>query len=234
MAQETNDSQKIQTEHGLVAFFDILGFKSLLRANTLKESLAIIDNSFIKALTETERIHKNLSRLKTFVISDSILVALPMEQAQSAANEAYVYLFCSFCQFLMLYLFYEGLPIRGAIAVGEFHIRNENNKIIFAGKPIVDACEMANAIDLSACVIVPASESNVLSQVTTDLFRIHATPRKAFPKSELYLLKYGVKDHPFAREKIIEMFNAHGKHLDQSSLSKVNNTIDFFGAMWRG
>jgi len=220
-------NQPQNASNGFVAFFDILGFKSLLRANTIKKSLAIINESFKKGLAETEELHSEVTGIKTFVISDSILVALPMERERGPTNEAYAYLFCSFCGFLMRNLFYAGLPVRGAIAFGEFYVCNEANKIIFAGQPIVDTYELANAMDISACAIVPTSESKVLNQMTSDSFKVHATPRKALPKSELYLLKYGVKGHPFSRERIIEMFSAHGKNLDQSSLSKVNNTIDF-------
>jgi hypothetical protein len=212
MTPEMNDSQIITTEHGLVAVFDILGFKKMLLANTIKESLDIINKVMLKELEEAK---KSFGNIKTFVISDTILITLPN------AKQKTIFPFC--CNQIMYGLLLEGLPVRGAIAAGEFYVELEPNRIIFVGQPIIDAYELSTSIDIAACAVVPSSESKILG-LSSARFEKFMTPLKNRPPCELYLLKY---ESPFSREKIIEKFEAHKKHLDPDSYSKVHNTIKF-------
>jgi hypothetical protein len=213
---EMNDSQKLSTQQGLVAFFDILGFRKMLQANTIIESLDIINKVMLRELEQAESTFGGL--VKTFVISDSILITLPI------AKKAPVLPW--FCSRIMFGLLLEGLPVRGAIAAGEFYVQQEPNKIIFVGQPIIDAYELAASMEIAACAVVPSSESKILGHSRAN-FERYKTPLKNRTSCDLYLLKYEIENCPFSREEIIKSFEAHKKHLDPDSYSKFNNTIEF-------
>jgi hypothetical protein len=215
MTPETNDSQKLPTKHGFVAFFDILGFSKMMLANPLKESLDIINRAMLKVLKQAENDFEGMFEIT--VISDSILITVPNPKKAGG--------FPCFCIRIMDDLLVEGLPVRGAIAWGEFYVHKEPNKIVFIGQPIIDACKLAASIEIAACAVVPSSESKILG-LGSVWFQKHKTPLKNRTSCELYLLKHTEISHS-SREEIIKSFDAHKKHLDPDSFSKFNNTIDF-------
>ncbi len=220
MTKEGENLQTIPVESGLVAFFDILGFKQILSANAAEESLHIVNTCMLKELAQTERMHGPQFKIQTFVISDSILIVLPN------LTDIGVFVFTSFCNLFFFGLLINGLPARGAIAAGKFFIQKKPNQIIFVGQPIIDAHELANTLEIAACALTPSSESKVLQHLTPGTFKIHDTPVKG-GSAQRYLLKYGAV---LSREQIIRCFKAHKKHLDSISDKKLNNTIEFLTA----
>jgi len=210
--------QTIPFENGLVAFLDILGFKKMLSANALEHALQIINTCILKELAETEKIYGSKFKIRTFVISDSILIALPDITARGA------FVFTLFCNHFICGLLIKGLPVRGAIAGGKFSIQTADNQIIFAGQPIIVAHELADSLEIAACVVDPSSKSKILNNLTCDLFQVHVTPIKKNQTHNLYLLKYGIG---FSRKQINQYFEDHKKQLDDASASKLNNTIEF-------
>jgi hypothetical protein len=217
MAEAENNLQTIPVESGLVAFFDILGFKQMLSANTVEESLKIVNTCMLNALAETEGMHPPQIRIKTFVISDSILIVLPN------LTEVGALLFTAFCRIFFFNLLIDGLPARATIAAGKFCIQQRPNQIVFVGQPIIDAHELANSLEIAACALCPSSESIVLQHLAPGTFRIYDTPLKS-GSAQLCLLKPGTR---FSREQIIRYFTKHKKHLDSNSFYKLNSTIKF-------
>jgi len=216
--QQENKLQII--ENGLVAFFDILGFKAILSANGVEESLKIINNCMLKALDETRKSPFGLKfKIETFVISDSILVALP-----GLTDGTCGLLFLLYCHHLFSGLLFNGLPTRGAIAFGKFAVLNRSDQIVFVGQPIVDSHELAESLDIAACAVTLSSESKVLNDLTRELFQVHETPRKKLPPCELYLLKYGTE---FSRAEMVKYFEQHNKSLGEGPAKKLSNTIEF-------
>src|SRR5208283_5922266 len=57
MTIDENDWQSSRVETGLVAFFDILGFTKMLSANTLEQSLNIINKHMLKELTDNKKLY---------------------------------------------------------------------------------------------------------------------------------------------------------------------------------
>jgi hypothetical protein len=220
MTKEENSLQANPIGDGLVAFFDILGYKEMLLANTVEESLRIVNKCLLAALAETKKTNHPKIQIKTFVISDSILIALPN------LTQIGVFFFTQFCSMFIFELLIHGLPARGAIATGRFSIKSKQNQIAFVGQPIIDAYELTNSLEIAACALTPASEGNVLPHLTNDQFQLHNTPVKNLPPCKLYLLKYGCGTG-FSREKIIQHFKAHNKHIDAIAFNKLNNTIEF-------
>jgi hypothetical protein len=237
MTTETTISQRVSTKDGLVAFFDILGYKNLLLANSVEASLNIIDTAMLRALDGTEDGFKSIIGdkpfdLETFVISDSILVALPAAGASNqVARSRGTLFFIIFCAQLMTDLLQKGLPPRGAIASGVYAVRSEKNRVAFVGQPILDAHALAGSLELAGCAIVPSFESKALFGADLHFMQVYKTPIKNQASCELRLLRYSFmdfdKEHSTSRQKIVGYFEAHKKRLDSSSLRKLNNTIQF-------
>jgi hypothetical protein len=220
MTKEEKNLQTVPVENGLVAFFDVLGFKKMLAANAVEESLDIINACMLEELTTAEKIYGKFN-IQTFVISDSILIAL------SNLTSKEVMFFTMFCQQFIWGLLMNGLPVRGAIASGKFSVLTRPNQIVLVGQPIIDAHELVNSLEIAACALTPSSESDVLKHLRNGQFKMHKTPIKNFPACGLYLLKYGTA---CSREQMIHYFEKHNKHLDFSSFNKLNNTIEFLKA----
>ena len=94
----------------------------------------------------------DLSELRTLVFSDTILVMLPVPADEPPAWQA-----LRWSMFLLVVgkiyadLFRFGLPIRGAISLGDIVLHN----MCFAGKAIVEAYQLAQDIDAALCVLTP-------------------------------------------------------------------------------
>ncbi|MCC6823353.1 MAG: hypothetical protein IT579_21695 [Verrucomicrobia subdivision 3 bacterium] len=236
MTTEAKSSHQIQIKTGLVAYFDILGYKNLLLANSVEDSIKIIDTAMLQALDEIEGGYKSITDkrpfdLETFVISDSILVALSTGGQSNEGKGRGTLFFAVFCAELMTHLFQKGLPTRGAIASGDFIARSKNNRVTLAGQPIVDAHELASSLELAGCAIVPSSEAEALFGSAREFAQLYQTPIKNSPACELHLLRYCFRnfdeENSISRKKIIECFEAHKKGLNPNSLGKLNNTIHF-------
>ena len=227
MSTEPENPREILTKHGLVAFFDILGYKNILSAHSAEEALKIVNASMLQSLKEAKKQYSVISKPDAFVISDSILLSLPLESETASTSPAAI-MFLFFCAALMTSLLTRGLPTRGAISWGEFCFQSKKNQVVFVGEPIVEAIELANSLEIAACALAPSSESKVVTNASRQLLHLYKAPIKSQPKCELYLLKYFFRDKTKTREEMIRSFRKHKKYLDGSSLSKFNNTIQFF------
>ena len=216
-----------QTSSGFVAYFDILGYKRVLTANSAEESLRIFNDAMLRSVEDTKRnFGKIIIKPNVLVVSDSILLLLP-DKLESKAGEPAPIMFLFFCAALMTSLLQRGLPARGAVSSGEFCIGSKRNQIVYVGEPIVKAIELANSLEVSACAIAPTTESKLADQHCRQCLELYETPMKGQPKCELYLLKYHFKPASITRERLIRCFTKHKKPLDSNSLPKFNNTVHF-------
>jgi hypothetical protein len=92
---EAKNSREILTKHGLVAFFDILGYKNILSSNSAEEALKIVNASMLQSLKDASNQYRATIKPDTFVISDSAKLKAPVttdrkfeEVVKSAQNAA--------------------------------------------------------------------------------------------------------------------------------------------------
>jgi hypothetical protein len=156
---------KIQTQLGLVALFDVLGYRALLRHNQTRRAASIVmehlvrDKSYVRRAFLMRDVVKSrkFNRRRTahwFVISDSILLtqAIDLKRRQLRVFDSWMpFLFN--CMTLMQEMFWKGLPLRGAIAFGEFYVDSERHCVV--GRPIVEAYELSQSQDWSGCALTP-------------------------------------------------------------------------------
>ncbi len=141
-----------------VAFLDILGFKNIINKSEFAEVqqifISILENN--KAINELKKTEKTgsdkqkeldlenyneaLSSAKVYIMSDSIVIAVPCKLKESLAAVIDI---CYMIQ-LQLYKLETPILLRGAIAKGLFYMGNlavansTENTIVF-GKGLVDA-----------------------------------------------------------------------------------------------
>jgi hypothetical protein len=263
-----------KVETGLVGFFDILGYKSFLEAGitdvtfkvieilrslpakvevAVKSHLGLDDGTIEQARKDGasapfEQMLREISRIVPLVVSDSILLRCSYGEEDGAQKAAQAATFVVYANVLQRLMFEAGLPLRGAIAFGDFVFVDH----VFAGKPIVDAHTLGQSLDLAACAIHETaenefnsllalapeqgkdflSESLSLVRYQTPIRRIKTEDVRA--EQNLLLLNLAwptlsssFKNLPDISTYIRDRFLANGKTLGPSAVPKLENTKRF-------
>jgi len=178
----------IKPQTGLVAFFDILGYKQIMLNNDIHKTAQLVSDTLINIpgniiknikpaenMPENEKFETNqsiidswqktLSKINWLIFSDSILISLPFEpQAPLLLMLQHYAAFATVCATLLNETFSAGLPLRGAISVGEFFIEEK----CFAGKPIISAYRTAQELEFSGCILAEDA-NNFISQLRKEV-----------------------------------------------------------------
>lgn len=190
-----------------------------------------------------------LKSLNWLLFADSILLTLPViktdkmgtlsEPAAAAAhrrsqNGAGLFLFT--VTRLMLEMFTNGLPLRGAVHAGEFYVEPP----FFAGATITEAYELAATQNWTGCVLTTAARQQIEELYKGDkLFGIdHALPVYDVPSKagsiQCRSINWGFFapwNYPFVegslREAVLDSFQKHNKTVGEKEFSKINNTEAF-------
>src|SRR5437870_1541319 len=145
----------MNTEHGLIGLFDILGYQNFLKNNSAKEaaesalsSLAKLDTDLPKQLLEragASQIASEIRLIKWLVFSDTILLTLGTDGKGDEGCWLAWIAFIVQSGALWRHMFNFGLPLRGVITHGEFFVQNN----CFAGKSIVGAYALSTSLDVA-------------------------------------------------------------------------------------
>jgi hypothetical protein len=238
----------MKTQNGLIGFFDILGYQNLLEKNEpediadkvipilenikstvpekMKEFTKLFDeNEPIVSPIEKEGLDEIVDSIKWLIFSDTILLSMPVENLEDKNNEIICVLFLATCNILQKSMFKEGLPLRGVINFGKFYIKGT----YFAGRPIVEAYQLCNSLELSACVlsnrIGESIKSNIemsMSSLSEIFFYYYLVPTKTGHKL-MYTLA-GQGDEGDIKKQVLSSFWGHNKDIDTSARLKAENT----------
>ena len=229
MNESENSLEGIDTQHGLVGFFDVLGYQKINENSQIKEAVLVV-RRILETTRKSQKANDFVGTLvdQTFcehvVFSDSILVYSSFKKSRDQATSAAM--FASYCSGLITELFWAGLPVRGALALGDYYVENHMGSVCFAGRPIIEAHELADCLDLAACVVAPSAEE----MFSTDPgFFEYLVPLKGQKQKMIMLNHYASSwaERELSREVMMKMFGAHNKHVGIEVLSKVNNTLEF-------
>lgn len=178
---------EVTAKTGLVGFFDILGYQQMLLANDVASTARVVvdvlaevpnlvvsgmfedqglelvgisnddvSGDDIEAWSELEPYYESVVREETgwLLFSDSILVSLPIDlDDRIPLWGTKVVAFVEVCSFLLRRMFDVGLPLRGGISFGEFFIHDT----FFSGRPIIDAYQHSESLQLSGCMLAPSA-----------------------------------------------------------------------------
>ena len=148
--------------HGLVGFFDILGYQNIINNNELEDVVVIISEIINKNPGVVKESLKNyfpegyndsfVQGIKIELISDSLLLLFPIEGLKELKLSDIIKGTISFLEYVSLLteaMFDKGLPLRGAVGYGNYYIDQK----IFAGKCIIDCYRIAEELNLSGVVM---------------------------------------------------------------------------------
>jgi hypothetical protein len=235
------------TRTGLLAFFDILGYQNFILHSSIQQSAWIIHEVILKmpSLVRKAVIDKYSSVDRTFaeelekcmskpvIISDSIVWGFSFNPSLIERIQVQWLVFIEACCYLQRQMFDQGLPLRGAISYGEYFIEEG----CLAGKPVVEAHDVGNKLDLVGCALTLQAEKELPQRLDcgidafAGLVTDYAAPLKSFKPQNMKLLNWafpgGTLLEPFGediRSRIIEACSKHGKQISSDVYPKVNNT----------
>jgi hypothetical protein len=158
---------------GFVALLDVLGFRSLVMADRQNESVIGYLRVIEEALDDPE--------IESIVFSDSIILTKQGKDSESLLR------LCEKCSILMYKLLDQRIPIRGAIACGDYVRSNVGRSAFVAGKPIIEAYEYEQGQDWIGVMLAPSAAKELLALNLDKECTTHMANDEAFPDLENYL-----------------------------------------------
>ncbi len=239
-------------QEGLVGVFDILGYQNIIDNNDIEKIFKIVSeklnnlpknvkDTIEKLIQDKETRNYFIKEMKNFswlVISDTILLTLPFDPNISSSDRVLNWIYFLLLSAMLLRLsFDEGLPLRGAVDLGNFFIDGN----CFAGKPIVGAYRFANNLQISGCALT----TNVKKVLEKDLDNVSAELRDNIINHLLFMYLVPLKDgkeekllivnwlKPLddwektpddIRQYVVDKFHAHNKDVHRKAFVKLENT----------
>jgi len=234
---------------GLVAFFDILGYKNIIENNDIEIVAEFIADELTKlprsAFEDAAKLLRPLDIDKRDLsdefedlishvsISDSILLTTHLKRdADSDTKGSTWLLFLIVCLLLTRKMFENGLPIRGAIGYGDYFVKGS----CFAGMSIVEAYELTDMLELSGCVLT-YNAMKFLKELRDEIFENarrfidsilieYLTPLKNCQREKLLMINFSVPEYSSKdiSQIVVESFHGYNKDISESVLNKERNT----------
>jgi hypothetical protein len=226
--------------NGFVGFFDILGYQNIIDNNDLSYTSELIKSIFMKMPDKVsgrlmlysnednvkDRIIKVLNNaIKSELISDSMLISLKLNSVEDYSDNFALGVFCIYIAEFTREMFFNGLPIRGCIDVGDYFLDEK----CFAGKPIINAYRWAESLDFSGVVLSKEADIKINSLLGEDyyqaLFLKYLTPLK-LSDQDLVVLKWYSPNINIVdiRNMVHKAFIGHNKGVNESIQNKLLNT----------
>ena len=201
----------ITLKTGYLAVFDILGYREMTRD---RESLVATIGQ-IKKNKRTMKAFAEVDKNCTFsMFADTLVISSPSSISP---------MFPVWCYAFFRAMLRSGMPLRGAIAKGDyFHDGN-----LYGGAALSDAHELAESLDFAGCILAPSAEDLAASK--SDWFRLISVPIKGAGKCKMYVLRLAdsdLADPALCRQAVRKSFEGFGKRITAGCLSKLTNTVE--------
>jgi len=237
------------TQTGLVAFFDILGYQNLLERNEpeaiaedVLPMLTDIGQTVSDALRRIVRKNEDdpvpdhigsiIAGMNWLVFSDTVLLTLPLNDSDPRLRYFEFTTFFMACIGLQGALFMAGLPARGAIDFGKFFVKGT----CFAGRTIVNAYRLSETLEIAACVLTDASatelrrtcedyKADAIDDILGTLVLEYLIPTKMEERHMLTLMAHTYDlETPNIHRSTMSAFWGNNKDLPVLARQKVTNT----------
>jgi hypothetical protein len=232
---------------GFIGYFDILGYQNLLEKNEpediaktviplltgfgkdLHTSLKLFSRSFgdVSKVRQAQ-VDEVVKSIEWMVFSDTILLSMPLDEKDNDKLNVVRWVeFIMACSFLYSEMFRNGLPIRGVINHGKYFIQDT----CFAGRIIVEAYQLSNNLEISACVLTDSAYERAVKinqSLDEDLNGIFITEYMV-PEKERETLRPVLKvnlvdDQEDITNRVLKSFWGHNKDIHESVQKKIKNT----------
>ena len=242
--------QELETSKGIIGLFDILGYSNFLENNEPQKAAQIISDIQLKLeqnlglyqheLFDEEKFtnfHTVFKKIKWLIFSDTILLSLSYENDMTESDKGfYWFLFAVNANLLYCHLFQAGMPLRGAIAFGEYIVQ-EN---CFAGRNIINAYKLIQQLDFAGVVIDKTAydEINTLNlqfrpllmdSMISTFYDVPVKSNTSFRMLTLNPLRFlpsflDVEVPMDIKQFVSESFWKHNKNFSSNVYKKVENT----------
>jgi len=122
------EASAIHTQLGYVAFLDALGFRSLVTSDKGNQKVF----EYLETIRNSVRL-SNAADIEAIVFSDSIVLM------KGGSEPEDLRLLCMTCSRVMFDLLAHRIPVRGAIAYGEYTTSDIGPSVFLAGQPVIEA-----------------------------------------------------------------------------------------------
>lgn len=241
----------MNTQNGIIGFFDILGYQNLLTKNEpediAKTVITFLTNigseipSEMKDMLEKynednksiiSTANATIDAIKWLIFSDTILLTMPIQDAEEISPGFCWTGFLTACMNLQYKMFKNGLPLRGVINYGKYFI----SESCFAGRSIIEAYKLCNKLEISACVFTENARQELEKQ---DKVMKEANKRSLYgayvheyliPKKDGESLMLTLASHTYdiadkdLRKQVLTSFWSYNKDIPLSAQQKVMNT----------
>jgi hypothetical protein len=226
-----------------VAFLDILGFKDRLQRDghekvgemleSLRPAIKIMEemaNRKLKNKRVKSSSKKNTLYTPSFIFpvmfSDSIIGISSHDTYTSALQ------ILTFTRFIMYQAIGAGIPIKGAIAYGEFTA--DLDKSLYFGKPLIDAYELQNELQIYGVALHHTAEkyqaeNDMIKEFKDFLIINRAVPMKSGSITH-YILDW-VSYYSDDEKDVLNAVNELYKNVSGKPRMYVDNTLDFVREM---
>jgi hypothetical protein len=134
---------------GFVGLLDVLGFSNLVASDFDGDKIA----NYIEAIKEL--VEALPADVESVVFSDSIVLTTTDKTENGLATIAHA------CSRIMGGLLQKEIPIRGAIAYGDFYRSRVNRGVFIAGRAVVDAYNFQQKQDWVGIMLAPSARARV-------------------------------------------------------------------------
>ncbi|OMC73636.1 hypothetical protein BK121_08815 [Paenibacillus odorifer] len=221
------------------AFLDILGFKELVMNNTHNELKEIFKNSIYDTIDHIKKAQIDAyvkfqftDKLDFLVVSDSIII-----WADNTSLKSFLGIVTA-TTFLTAICMERGVPLRGAISMGNISVIKSGESINVFGDSIVNAYELENKQEWSGVIIDDRcmsinniKDTTVLKDLKKEMIVEYNVPMKRGQIRQYFVCNWTASlfNKEMNSEGIINSFSSHNKKIDNWAVKlKVDNTIKFF------
>lgn len=227
----------IMANSGFVGFFDILGYQNIIENNAIEETSRLISNVLVKIPVQVKEtimgfcnhdkeMRIDLDSISVRVISDSIILAVKVNEQDSSSAFCSSNAFIWFSQTLGELMFKSGLPIRGVVDFGDFFLLDH----CFAGIPLVNSYRLCGKLEIAGAVLTNLARKKMSHYLEDQLHYFgddFLVPLKDNQNEKHFVLDTWLineLDKTDVRQLVFEAFHAHNKDVPSSVLQKIQNT----------
>lgn len=205
---------------GVVTFLDVLGWKGVYdrNPNAIASLTQLVEGVRLEAKKQRGRVNSDVS-VKS--ISDTIAIFTKCTEDEiTTAIEIHGKL----CQWIIPRSIDFEIPVRGAIAYGEFEMK-EN---IFIGKAVDEAASWHEHADWIGVHLTPSAEFAFTPQMNASLWKKYKTPNKSRLDWETHCVDWtiGWKDRELELKRMKDKFRRLGPIVPEIA-GKFTNTLKY-------
>ena len=234
-------------ENGIIGYFDILGYQSILRNNKIEDCINAIEDILLSIPDEIKQNYlgkDSKNEIEMFIneyfnthsniafISDTIIFFFDLGTIQTNEMSIVIFYILYYLMHFKRLSFEKGFPMRGYIDYNSFYYNSDKNKNIIAGKTIVECHQETSKLNFSGLILSEKFYDyckNLKSEYVDQIFERKLIERCIVDTKKGEDYRFVVNfiqdiDNVDIIQYIFESFHLHNKEINNEVMEKVKNT----------